>query len=162
MLVLGILTAFQPGTSRLAVAARAKAAAHRFSGHRAVEHRVSGSQVSGVETASYAESDNPGFCGDNGYQCLNAWGGGPWVDVYTGGVDNNDSNWEFSVYPWTGLQGSNPVQIDFDGATTGPWSDSCVGDAYNESGYADTSLDPCGLFGGGSSRLGNSLHRVFL
>jgi hypothetical protein len=155
VLVFGILTAFQPGTSRPAAPARAEAAALRVSGHRAAGHRVSSSPVSAIETASPAASDNC-FGGDNGHQCLNAWGGGPWVKVSTFGSDD-DPNFNFQVDPWSGFEGTNPVQIDFDGTGSGSgkgWQFDCVGDAYNESGYADTSLDPCGLDGGAAAGWG--------
>ena len=109
--------------------------------------------MSGIETVSYAAGAD-GFCGDDGYQCLNAWGGGPWVKVYTGGANSVNNN--FGVQTWTGLPG-NPVQIDFEGTGSGTgqgWQFDCVGDAYNETGKADTSLDPCGLDGGAAAGWG--------
>lgn len=68
------------------------------------------------------------------FACLNAWGGGPWVDTYTGGPEDNDTNQMFS----TVTEGSY-TDLSWTGG-----SGECIGDAYNSSSYADTSLDPCG------------------
>ena len=84
------------------------------------------------------------YCGPNfGNDCLNSWGGGPWVDVYTGGDETGDTHQHFMVIDENGDQ--NTAEIMFTGS--GSWNGECLGDAYNNSGYADTSLDPCGLPG---------------
>jgi hypothetical protein len=84
------------------------------------------------------------FCGPNYNDCLNAWGGGPWVDEYTGGPELSDTHQDFMVIDENGNQ-NGPSEIMFTGG--GSWSGECIGDAYNNSGYADTSLDPCALPG---------------
>jgi hypothetical protein len=73
------------------------------------------------------------YCGEITTVCINAWGGGPWVKVYNGDDAVNDD--------FTGIVNGSYIQLeDTDG---GAWNNTCIGDAYNESGYADTSLDPC-------------------
>jgi hypothetical protein len=80
------------------------------------------------------------FCGPNfGSDCLNAWGGGPWVNVYTGGDETGDTHQHFMIIAENGNQ--NTAEIMYTGS--GSWDGQCIGDAYNNSGYADTSLDPC-------------------
>lgn len=77
-----------------------------------------------------------------GTGCLNAWGGGPWVDDYTGGPETRDINQEMFVVNENGnTDGSGNNQIVFVGNDS--WGGQCIGDAYNNSGNADTSLDPC-------------------
>lgn len=84
------------------------------------------------------------WCGPNsGNDCLNAWSGGPWVDVYTGGPETGDTHQHFMVIDENGNQNSS--EIVYTGS--GSYSGECIGDAYNNSGYADTSLDACGLPG---------------
>jgi hypothetical protein len=73
--------------------------------------------------------------GGGPYACLSVSGNmGPWVVVSTAGP-NGDVFDEFDVH-----QESDGYWDIESGAPGG----GCVGDAYNESGYADTSLDPCG------------------
>jgi hypothetical protein len=84
------------------------------------------------------------YCGPSYSDCLNAWGGGPWVNEYTGGPELSDTHQDFMVIDEDGSQ-SGPSEIMFYGG--GSWSGQCIGDAYNNSGYADTSLDACGLPG---------------
>jgi hypothetical protein len=80
------------------------------------------------------------FCGPNfGSDCLNAWGGGPWVNVSTSGDETGDTNQHFMVIDENG--DPNTAEIMFTGS--GFWNGHCIGDAYNNSGYADTSLDAC-------------------
>jgi hypothetical protein len=90
----------------------------------------------GIPEAS-AQSGNQFCYYDGGYACLNAWGGGPWVNTYTGGP--NTQNNDFTLIG--GSTGSN-WQIEDTGGNSG--SGECIGDAYNESGQADTYLDTCG------------------
>ena len=82
-----------------------------------------------------------GIC--TGSSCLNAWGGGPFVDAYTGG--GSLLNDDFSVSP---VQPDGNVTVEFTGG--GTWDDQCVGDAYNESTDARASLDGCGTNGSGA------------
>jgi len=76
---------------------------------------------------------------NGGNACLNAWSGGPWVKVYTGGFENRDSNEEFSeiVDNNTGWN-----ELEFTGA--GNNHGLCIGDAGNSPGNADTALVGCG------------------
>ena len=84
------------------------------------------------------------WCGPNsGRDCLDAWFGGPWVNVYTGGPETFNTNGQFMVIDENGDQ--NTSEIMFTGS--GRWSGQCIGDAYNNSGDADTSLNPCALPG---------------
>ena len=85
------------------------------------------------------------YCGPNsGSDCLNAWGGGPYVNVYTGGDENTDTNQHFMVIDENGDQ-NGTAEIMFTG--NGSWFGQCIGDASNNSGLADTSLDACALPG---------------
>lgn len=84
------------------------------------------------------------FCYYNGrYACLNANGGGPWVDTYTGGPYGPNLNLDFAI-----SSNSGGTQIEFIGG--GAWAGKCIGDAYNSSSYADASLDSCGNNGEGA------------
>lgn len=132
VLMLGILIAFQAGTSRSAAPARTGA----------VTLRASGALDSRVVTTSYAQANIAGYCTNGGGACLNAWGGGPWVNVYTRGPDKNDSHADFQeiAQPGSGMIGYS--ELEYTGG--GTWSGDCVGDASNKSGNADTSLDSCG------------------
>jgi hypothetical protein len=97
-----------------------------------------------VAFAGMAVSASPAFAGTGAQDCtgtvpiacLNAWNGGPWVDVYTQtGAVNND---------FTIGQGSGPnfVTLRFTG-THNSWYGMCIGDAYNNQGDDRASLDPC-------------------
>lgn len=77
------------------------------------------------------------LCVNNGSTnaCLNAWYGGPAVDVFTGmGAEPND---EFYV----GTLSNGNSYLEFTGG--GPYNGQCVGDFNNNSGYADTGLVQC-------------------
>ena len=77
----------------------------------------------------------------NGY--LNAWSGGPWVKVYiAGGTSNND---------FTLISNAGGWQLEFTGNGS---SGGCIGDAFNDPGNAETSLDACGGSFGGSAGWG--------
>lgn len=77
-----------------------------------------------------------------GTGCLNAWSGGPWINDYTGGPETRDINQEMFVVNENGnTDGSGNNQIVFAGNDS--WGGQCIGDAYNDPTYADTSLDPC-------------------
>jgi hypothetical protein len=92
--------------------------------------------ATGMPEASAASGQQ--FCYDNGgYACLNSWGGGPYVNVYTGGP--NTQNNDFTL-----IGGSNGNNWNLEDTGGNAWSGKCIGDASNESGQANTSLDPCG------------------
>jgi len=67
--------------------------------------------------------------------CLNAWGGGPYVNVETT-VNSENQNSQFQVL----TEPNSYYQIEFVGNGS---SGSCVGDAGNVPGNADTGLVPC-------------------
>lgn len=74
----------------------------------------------------------------NGKQaCLNAWSGGPAVNTYTGGVDNNDFNQEFHLMP----NSAGGTDIQYVGG--GKYSGLCIGDLGNSSTVAKAGLVPC-------------------
>jgi hypothetical protein len=91
-----------------------------------------------VATPALAAGSGNQFCYYNMYAtppqaCLNAWSGGPGVDVYTStGAVNND----FTLVP----AGSSYALEDTDG---GAYNGKCIGDANNNSGLAYTGLDTC-------------------
>lgn len=101
--------------------------------------------ATGMPEASAATPGSPapgGFCA--GSSCLNAWGGGPFVNAYTGGTPNANDDFYFFQNP------NGNVVIAFLPGSGIPWNGYCVGDAYNESGNARVSLDPCGNNGQGA------------
>ena len=80
------------------------------------------------------------YCGPNfGHDCLNAWNGGPYVNVYTGGDETRDTNQHFMLIAEDGNQ--NSVEIMYTGSSA--WNGRCIGDASNDSTLADVSLDAC-------------------
>jgi hypothetical protein len=85
------------------------------------------------------------WCDPNGgTACLNAWSGGPWINDYTGGPETTDINQEMLLINVNGnTDGSGNYQIAFVGNDS--WKNQCIGDANNNPGSADTSLDPCAL-----------------
>jgi hypothetical protein len=75
------------------------------------------------------------YLGHTNLMCLNAWGGGPWVNVYTHlGTINNDFTLGKSNSYWS---------LSLTGGTNIRWIDQCIGDAYDNAGSEETSLDPC-------------------
>lgn len=78
-----------------------------------------------------------------GAMCLNAWGGGPWVYVETTS-DSRIQNNRFQIR----YENNGNVELQFVGG--GTWNGKCIGDAYNNSGDARTSLDPCGDISNGN------------
>jgi hypothetical protein len=79
------------------------------------------------------------FCYNHGgppWACLNSWDGGPWVKAYTAGPDGTDNNY-FEV----NLLSNGDLTIQ--DIAQNAWKGKCIGDAYNNSGRADTSLNPC-------------------
>lgn len=93
----------------------------------------------GIRAAS-APSGNQFCYYNNGNVCLNAWGGGPFVNLST---NNNTQNNDFTII----FEADGYVELKDTGNNA--WSGKCIGDAYNKSGDAEASLDPCG--GGGAS-----------
>ena len=93
----------------------------------------------------------------SGNDCPNAWSGGPWVDVYTGGTETGDNHQDFFLADVDNSNGNATgyYHLIFDGS--GTWADQCIGDAYNNSGYADTSLDGCGNATGGGAGWGTNM-----
>jgi hypothetical protein len=84
-----------------------------------------------------------------GTWCLNAWGGGPYVNEYTGGVETNDPYQIFFVVNENGnADGSGNNEIMFS-ASGDPYSFDCIGDYNNNSGLADAGLVGCGSASGG-------------
>jgi hypothetical protein len=95
------------------------------------------------------------FCGPNfGSDCLNAWGGGPYVNVYTGGDENGDTHQHFMVIDENGNQ-NGTAEIMFTGS--GSWFGQCIGDYNNNSGLADTGLTGCGFPGDGGAGWGTQM-----
>lgn len=94
--------------------------------------------ATGIPEASASASSISGYVFCLGAsECLNAWNGGPWVDVYTGGNPTAVQNDYFTDICEVG--GSCIIE-DTGGEA---WDGHCIGDAYNNSSYADTSLDTC-------------------
>jgi len=84
------------------------------------------------------------YCGPNfGSDCLNAWGGGPYVNVYTGGDENRDTNQHFMVIDEVDQNGNQTGNAEIMFVGNGSWNGQCIGDASNNSGLADVSLDGC-------------------
>lgn len=72
--------------------------------------------------------------GSGPYDYINAWNGGPWVDVYQSeGATNND---------FTIIKSGSYYNLEFTGG--GAWNGHCAGDAYNSPDYVTVSLDACG------------------
>ena len=80
---------------------------------------------------------------NGGYACLNAWGGGPFVNVYSGGPETRDTHADFVLL-------DNQATGYYELAYVGSQGDSggCIGDAYNNTNDADVSLDACGTASG--------------
>jgi hypothetical protein len=83
------------------------------------------------------------WCTNNDNVCLNAWGGGPFVNAYTQGVELSDSHQEFDLMY---NDATGYYELVYMGS--GSWSGRCIGDAYNDSGLAYVSLDSCGTASG--------------
>ena len=78
------------------------------------------------------------YCYYNGrFACLNAWGGGPAVNTYTGGIDRNDTNQNFNIIDNT----AGGKDLQFTGA--GPNHNKCIGDLGNDPNVARAGLVPC-------------------
>jgi hypothetical protein len=97
-----------------------------------------------VAAATSAQANGTGnqWCYEHGGQaCLNAWGGGPRVNVETSqGLQNNDFTlqWDSHASAW---------QLKDTGG--GLYSGQCIGDYGNDPGNASTGLVTCGNGNGG-------------
>lgn len=80
---------------------------------------------------------------NGGYACLNAWGGGPFVNVYRGGPETSDTHADFILLD---NQATGYYELAYVGS--GGWGGRCIGDANNDSTLADASLDSCGTASG--------------
>jgi hypothetical protein len=80
---------------------------------------------------------------NGGYACLNAWGGGPYVNAYSGGPETRDGHADFVLLD---NQATGYYELAYVGS--GSWAGRCIGDASNDSGLADVSLDACGTASG--------------
>ncbi len=94
-------------------------------------------------TPAFASGSGEQFCGVSGttWFCLNAWGGGPSVNVYTGGP--NTSNNDFTAYRTP--QGHIELEFTGGGGDTG----LCIGDYGNNPNNARTGLVECPTSGAG-------------
>lgn len=86
---------------------------------------------------AYAGTGNEWCIFNDGSHCINAWGGGPFVKLYTG--VGGGSNSDFTLFG----SGNGHVILKFTGNSS--WADGmhCVGDAFNDPNNASTSLDVC-------------------
>jgi len=87
------------------------------------------SALSGYQYCVYNTAGGP--------MCLNAWNGGPYVNVETIS-DSRIQNNRFEIDP----EQNGNVELKFVGG--GYWSGRCIGDASNDSTLAYTSIDACG------------------
>jgi hypothetical protein len=72
----------------------------------------------------------------SGLACLNAWNGGPYVNVYqhTGAINN---------YFWWHKAYNGHYMLTATGTYNTRWNGQCIGDASNNPSFYDTSLDQC-------------------
>jgi len=97
--------------------------------------------VSTVFTSSASAGTGNEWCmTSTNSKCINAWGGGPFVKLYTGqgGGANSD---------FTSLGLSGHIVLQFTGNSG--WAGRCIGDAYNDPNVPSVSLDDCGFSGSG-------------
>jgi hypothetical protein len=94
---------------------------------------------------------------DYNTDCLNAWSGGPYVKVYTGGTETGDSNQNFYLADVDNSAGQATGYYHMIFAGSGSWADQCVGDYNNNSGLADAGLDGCGNATGGGTGWGTNM-----
>lgn len=103
-----------------------------------------GALISVAIPASSAHAAGNGAClywpGNGHHATLNAWNGGPFVNVYHSCAYPNDL---FFKNP-----SGNNMQLEFNG--DGVWNGHCIGDAYNDPNNASTSLDSCDPAGWGT------------
>jgi hypothetical protein len=91
-----------------------------------------------------------------GTACPNAWSGGPWVNDSTTGFESGDNHQNFFLSGIDNANGNATGTYQLVFAGSGSWAGQCIGDAYNNSGNADTSLDGCGNGTGGGSGWGTN------
>jgi hypothetical protein len=91
-----------------------------------------------------------------GTACLNAWGGGPYVNDSTTGFESGDNHQNFFLSGVDNANGNATGNYQLGFAGSGSWAGQCIGDASNNSGDADTSLDGCGNSTGGGSGWGTN------
>lgn len=107
--------------------------------------------ATGTEASALSGSQYCAVNTNGGELCLNAWNGGPFVNVETTN-DSRIQNNRFQIR----IENNGNVELQFVGG--GAWNGQCIGDAYNKSGRADTSLDPCGdITNGNNSGWGTQL-----
>lgn len=112
---------------------------------------VVGCGLSGLPTPFTQEE----WCATTGgTACLNAWGGGPWVDDSTTGFESGDNHQNFFLSGIDNANGDATGYYQLGFAGSGSWAGYCIGDAYSNSGYADTSLNGCGNGTGGGAGWG--------
>ncbi len=80
---------------------------------------------------------------DGGYACLNAWGGGPFVNAYADGPETSDNHQDFILLD---NEATGYYELAYVGS--GGYAGECIGDAYNNPNDADVSLDACGTASG--------------
>ena len=80
---------------------------------------------------------------NGGYACLNAWGGGPYVNVYRDGPETSDTHQDFVILD---NEATGYYELAYVGS--GGYSGECIGDYNNNSGLADTGLVACGTASG--------------
>jgi hypothetical protein len=136
----------------VAIAVGVCAATMRFEGAKYLDSVV-GCGLSGVPGPFYQEE----WCATTGgTACLNAWGGGPWVDDSTTGFESGDNHQNFFLSGVDNANGNATGNYQLGFAGSGSWAGQCIGDAYNNSGDADVSLDGCGNGTGGGSGWGTN------
>jgi hypothetical protein len=136
----------------LGIAIGTCAATMRFNGAGYL-NSVVGCGLSAAPTPLYQEE----WCTTTGgTACLNAWGGGPWVDDSTIGFESGDNHQNFFLSGVDDANGNATGTYQLGFAGSGSWAGQCIGDAYNNSGDADTSLDGCGNGTGGGSGWGTN------
>jgi len=91
---------------------------------------VTATGLSFVATSGVASASQYCYIGD---YCLNAWGGGPDVKVYTIGVNNNNFGLAANGSAWN---------IKYQGG--GAYNGYCISDYGNDSGNARAELISCG------------------
>lgn len=108
--------------------------------------------ATGTSEASAANPLTGQWCwdstGNGGWVCLNAWNGGPQVNVST---NANTRNNDFALI----VNSSGYNELQFVGG--GNYSGYCIGDLNNQSGQASAGLVPCGNDGVNQAGWGTSL-----
>ena len=94
-------------------------------------HGHSGKGVSHAASGGYGHT----FCFGGSFGCLNAWNGGPWVNVYGNAHVGNDDFYSVSL----ANNASTYIMDSGDNAQSG----NCIGDAYNNPSNPLVSLDSC-------------------